>query len=916
MLNDKFDKPYNPKEVEEKIYRLWEKSGYFNPDNLPVKKIRNLKLEIRNFCIVIPPPNVTGSLHMGHALNATIQDILIRKKRMEGYKTLWLPGTDHAGIATQNVVEKELKKQGLTRHDLGKEKFIEKVWEWKEKYGNIILDQLKKLGSSCDWSRTRFTMDKDYTKAVETAFLHYYKKGWIYQGDRVVNWCKRCQTSLSDLELEYEEEKGKLWHIRYPLKTKNLKLKTKSYIIVATTRPETMLGDTAVAVNPKDKRYKDLIGEIVILPIMNREIPIIVDLAVEMEFGTGAVKVTPAHDIADFEISERHKLPIIQVINNFGKMTKEAGNKYEGLSTKDAREKIVIELEKQGLIEKIEDYNLRVSRCYRCNSVIEPQISKQWFLKMSELAKKAKQAIKSGDIKFHPKRWEKVYFDWLNNIKDWCISRQIWWGHKIPVGHCLNCQEILLQPKIKANWFFVRHGETEWNIEKRIQGQISTAPPINKTGEAQAYKTAQYLKPHNIDLIISSDLKRAKETSNIIAKELNVEVIYDVNLRERHWGLLDGLTKNEIEEKKLTEIHQKSREDDFRPDGGESLIEVQERLYSTIRKHQKDHFHKNIIFVSHGGALRLLWRKLKNIPISEWIKDFPHGEAIGISIPQEPCKKCSSNFIEIDNDVLDTWFSSALWPFATLGWPDAKSKDLKNFYPTQVLSTARDIINLWVTRMIFSGIELLDKKPFSDVIIHPTILTKDGKRMSKSLGTGIDPMVLIEKYGADATRFGLIYQMMGGQDIHFSEDAIMAGKKFANKLWNISRFVLGQIGISNSQFLISKPKPKTEEDKKIFKKLDSVIKSVNKDIEKYNFGQALHTVYDFVWHDFADKYIEISKSQVVNRESSENTQKILFYALFKSLKLLHPFMPFITEEIYQYLPIKDKKLLIIGKWNS
>ncbi len=690
-LNEKLLKPYDPKATEGRIYKLWEKSGFFNPDNLP----KSQKLKAKSYCIVIPPPNVTGSLHMGHALNAVIQDILIRQKRMQGYKTLWLPGTDHAGIATQNVVEKELKKQGLTRHDLGKEKFIEKIWEWKEKYGNIILDQLKKLGASCDWSRTRFTMDKEYVKAVEAAFLHYYKKGWIYQGNRVVNWCPRCQTSLSDLELEYEDAKGKLYFIKYPVASSQ---SSDKFIIVATTRPETMLGDSAVAVNPKDKRYKDLIGKTLILPIMNREIPLVADSAVEMEFGTGAVKVTPAHDIIDFEISERHKLPVYQVINNLGRMTLKnldtkcpSGHlvsKWDGLKATEAREKIVAELQKQKLLEKIKDYDLRISKCYRCGSVIEPQISKQWFLKMSELAKIAKESVKKGKVKFHPRRWEKVYFDWLNNIRDWCISRQIWWGHKIP---------------------------------------------------------------------------------------------------------LEGV-----------------------------------------------------------------------------------------------------------DDVLDTWFSSALWPFATLDWPQ-KSKNLKEFYPTQVLSTARDIINLWVARMIFSGLEFMKKEPFKDVIIHPTILTKDGKRMSKSLGTGIDPLVLIEKYGADAVRFGLIYQMMGGQDIHFSEEHCMAGKKFCNKIWNSTRFALGFSPQIKGKL--------TKIDKQILKEFEKIKKTANKNIEQYKFGHALREIYDFFWHEFCDVYIE----EIKKLPTKEN-KKILVFILTESLKLLHPFMPFITEEIWSMLPIKGKKLLIIEQW--
>lgn len=679
-VNEKLLKPYNPKETEARIYKLWEESGYFNPDNLPERNGQT-------FTIALPPPNVTGTLHMGHALNATIQDILIRQKRMQGYKTLWIPGTDHAGIATQNVVEKDLKKQGISRHDLGKEKFIEKVWEWKEKYGNIILDQLKKIGSSCDWSRTRFTMDEKYSEAVKTAFLHYHKKGWIYQGERVINWCPRCQTSLSDLEIEYLEQQSKLYFIKYPLKDGS------GYITVATTRPETMLGDTAVAVNPNDERYKKLIGQTLILPIQNREIPIIADESVDKDFGTGAVKVTPAHSLADSETGLRHNLPSVVIINQYGKMTAEAGKEFEGLSTKDAREKVAEKLQQLNLIEKMEDYTNRISICYRCSTAIEPRPSVQWFLKMDELAKHALRAVQKGDIKFNDKRWEKIYTDWLANIKDWCISRQIWWGHKIP---------------------------------------------------------------------------------------------------------LDGV-----------------------------------------------------------------------------------------------------------DDVLDTWFSSALWPFATLGWPNKNSKNLKEFYPTQVLSTDRGIINLWVARMIFSGLEFTNEKPFSDIIIHPTVLAKDGRRMSKSLGTGIDPLILIDKYGADAARFGLIYQMMGGQDMKFDESHLLAGKKFANKLWNMARFVLQQTAISKSQ---SKTENISKENKEIIEKLNKTIISASNDIENYNFGQALHTLYDFVWHEYADKYIEHSKTK-----NDDETKETLLFVLFNIIKILHPFMPFITEEIWSMMAGKNN-LLIIEEW--
>ncbi len=707
---------YNPKEVEDKIYRVWEDSGFFNPDRLPKHKTQNTKH--KTFCITVPPPNITGSLHMGHALNATIQDILIRKKRMEGYKTLWLPGTDHAGIATNNVVEKDLKKQGVSRFDLGREKFIEKVWEWKEKYGHIILDQFKKLGSSMDWSRTRFTMDHEYQKAVIMAFNHYHKKGWIYQAERTVNWCPRCYTTLSDLEIEYKEEQGEMYYIKY------------GPLIIATVRPETKLGDTAVAVNPKDSRYRKYIGtELEIKTVLGpAKMKVIGDPEVDMSFGTGAMKVTPAHDMHDFELSQKHGLEKKQVIGPNGKMTERAG-KYAGLSVMDARKQIVEDMQKIGILERTEPYTHNVAHCYRCGTTLEPILSVQWFLKMRALAKNALAAVKSGKVKFHPARWKKVYVDWLSKVRDWPISRQIWWGHKIPI---------------------------------------------------------------------------------------------------------EGI-----------------------------------------------------------------------------------------------------------EDTLDTWFSSALWPFATLGWPKAcgqdqnskiknknsckplRGSDLDIFYPTQVLSTARDIINLWVSRMVFSGLEFIGREPFKNVIIHATILTKDGKRMSKSLGTGIDPMNLISQYGADATRFGLMWQAMGNQDVHWSEEHVVAGRKFCNKIWNASRFVLQQIVKSeirnpksetNSKLKITNSKQLTTADKKILAALEKTRKGVNQGIEKYEFGQALHVLYDFFWHEFCDKYLESSKSQITNYKLQKSTQQILLRILADSLKLLHPFLPFITEEIWSKLPIKNKKLILIETW--
>lgn len=791
--NDAFLAQYNPKLVEDRIYKLWEESGFFvpeahspladNSDNAP-RSIGH-KLKAKSYTIAAPPPNITGSLHMGHALNATIQDILIRKKRMEGYKTLWLPGTDHAGIATQNVVEKDLKKQGLSRHDLGREKFLASIWGWKEKYGGVILRQFKKLGVSMDWSRTRFTMDEEYQKAVSGAFLHYHKKGWLYRAERVINWCVRCQTSLSDLELEYREAQGVLYYIRYPITERHgTSDKIQEYITVATVRPETMLGDSAVAVNPKDARYADMVGKKATLPIQNREVPIITDDAVELNFGTGAVKVTPAHDFADADMGERHNLPFHKIIDERGKMTGEAGAICGGLKIGECRDRVVAELKKEGLIEKEEPYRHNVAMCYRCNTVIEPMLSMQWFLKMKELARMALDAAESGKIRFHPERWKEVYIAWLKNVRDWNVSRQIWWGHRIPVWYDIT----LLDNK---------HGKIKFKMHS-LRWDTNAAP----VGSFSDNRWAEFS-----------------------------EITNRVNAGEWTWAKI----KDAIE-----------------------VIDV-----SRCRKPELN----------------------KNQPAPSFVQD---------------------------PDVLDTWFSSALWPFATLGWPE-KTKDLAEFYPTQVLSTARDIINLWVGRMVFSGLEFMGEVPFSDVIIHATILTKEGKRMSKSLGTGIDPMLLVEKYGADAARFGLVWQAMGGQDAHWSEEHIIAGKKFCNKIWNATRFVLAQL-ITDNLSPITTPVANTDEDKKILEGLENVKKEVSDLIDAYEFGQALHILYDFFWHEFCDVYLEAAKKQLKTDDLQLTTREVLLRVLSESLKLLHPFMPFITEEIWVKLPIKDRKMLIVEEW--
>jgi valyl-tRNA synthetase len=708
---------YDPKAVEGEIYRRWEEGGFFNPDTLPGNRTEN-------YIVYMPLPNVTGTLHMGHLLNNTFQDIVIRFERMRGKRALYLPGTDHAGIATQYVVEKALKKEGVSRFDIGREKFIEKVWEWKTEYGGAILNQLRKIGVSADWSRTRFTMDEAYARDVKAAFVHYHEKGLLYRGTRTVNWCPRCGTSLSELELEYRDEETKLWYIKY-----------SDAITVATTRPETMLGDTAVAVNPSDERYTALTGTTVTLPLMNREIPIVADQLIDPKFGTGAVKVTPAHDGADFEIGVRHKLPTIQVIDERARMTAEAGP-YAGQKTTEAREKVVEDLTRAGLIEKIEPYSHRVAICYRCGTTIEPIPSLQWFVKMGGLAKLAADAVTNGSVKIRPENFERTYLDWLSSVRDWAVSRQIWWGHQLPV------------------WFCKKKSEAGGNTENKSQN----------------------------------------------------------------------------------------------------------------------------------------------------IGDFVVAEEKPNTCPF--CKQCD---MEQSPDVLDTWFSSALWPFAGFS-----QDDLTKYYPGSTLITARDIVNLWVARMVFSGLEFKGAVPFSNVYIHGTIQTKDGKRMSKSLGTGIDPLKYIDQYGADAARFAVVWQA-SGQDIKWDEAAVIAGRKLCNKLWNASKFVLQQT--ENGKPEAGDKGPVTEADKKILESFAKTKMDVSADIEAFEFSRALHTVYEFFWHEFCDVYIEASKSQLQDEKSVKSTRAILFSVLVGSVKLLHPFMPFVTEAVWEKLP-GTGNMLIVEPWDS
>ena len=717
MKNHKLADKYNPKDFEEKLYNEWEKKGYFKPTMDKNKK---------SYCIVMPPPNVTGKLHMGHALDDTLQDILIRYKRMCGYNTLWIPGTDHSAIATEvKVVEKMKKEEGLTKADITREEFLERAWAWTKEYGGTIQAQQRRLGCSCDWSNSRFTMDAGLSEAVLTQFINLYNKGLIYKGTKMINWCPSCHTSLSDAEVEFEEESSHLWHIRYKITG------TDKYVTVATTRPETMLGDTAVAVHPEDERYKDIIGKTCILPIVNKEIPIIADEFVEKEFGTGCVKITPAHDMNDYQAGLRHNLEIVEVFNDSSIM----GNivpEYEGLTTLEARKLIVKKLEDIGALVKTEDYTHNVGKCYRCHNTVEPRISEQWFVKMKELAEPAIKAVKEDDIKFIPKRYEKTYFNWMENIQDWCISRQLWWGHRIPAYYCEEC------------------------------------------GHIHVSKTA----------------------------------------------------------------------------------------------------------------------------------------------PSE-CEKCHSIKIHQDEDSLDTWFSSALWPFSTLGWPN-KTEFLETFYPTNVLVTGYDIIFFWVARMIFSGLECMNKKPFSDVLIHGIVRDSQGRKMSKSLGNGIDPLEIIEKYSTDALRFSLILGISPGNDIRYMPEKLEQASNFANKLWNAAKFVTTNLVEDEEiiNFETQKTKCLKIEDKWIIKKLNDLIKNVTQNIEDYDLGVALENIYNFTWNEFCNWYIEIAKSRLYSENKEEKIQVnfVLNYVLRNCLKLLHPFMPFITSEIYSKLVNTDNRDLMISNW--
>lgn len=705
------EKQYNPSAFEDRIYKFWTDNGYFHAD---------VKSEKTPYTIVIPPPNITGQLHMGHALDNTLQDILIRYHRMNGYNTLWLPGTDHASIATEAKIVEAMRKEGITKEDIGREKFLERAWEWKRQYGGRIIEQLKKMGSSCDWDRERFTLDEGCNKAVVEVFNNLYEKGLIYRGERIVNWCPHCKTSISDAEVEYEDQAGHFWHLRYPF------VDGSGYLELATTRPETMLGDTAVAVNPNDERYKDFVGKMLDLPIVHRQIPVIADDYVDIEFGTGVVKITPAHDPNDFEVGLRHNLEVIDILTDDAHI-KNGWGKYSGMDRYEARKAIVEDLKAEGALLEIEDYSHNVGTCYRCGTTIEPKVSKQWFVSMKPLAGPAIDAVKNEETKFVPKRYEKTYFHWLENIRDWCISRQLWWGHRIPAWYCDDCGEITVSRE---------------NVTK--------------------------------------------------------------------------------------------------------------------------------------------------------------------------CSKCGSEHIHQDPDTLDTWFSSALWPFSTLGWPE-ETEDFKKYYPTNTLVTGYDIIPFWVMRMMFSGIEQTGQVPFDTVLIHGLVRDSQGRKMSKSLGNGIDPLLVIDEYGADALRFTLATGNSPGNDMRFSDERVKASRNFANKLWNAARFVLMYLGEDYKYDGL--PSELLLEDKWIVSKANSLTKEVTENLDKYELGIAVQKLYDFIWDVYCDWYIEIAKIRLQgdDEKAKDNAKAVLVFVLTYILKLLHPFMPFITEEIYQAIP-HDTESIMVSEW--
>ncbi|MBI4994711.1 class I tRNA ligase family protein [Candidatus Peregrinibacteria bacterium] len=904
-------KAYEPKEFEDKIYRDWEKSGFFNPDNL------NLPKNAKPYTIILPPPNITSKLHIGHALTLAIEDLIIRYKRMRGFKTLWVPGTDHAAIATQNVVEKKLwKEEKKTRYNLGREKFLEKVWEFLRETQSAILHQTKKMGASLDWSREAFTLDETRTKAVAKMFVDMYDAGVIYRGERVVNWCPRCHSTLADDEVDYQEQKAKFYTFKYD---KNFP------ISISTTRPETKLGDTAVAVNPKDERYKKYIGKEFLVDFVGvpLKIKIIADWQVDMNFGTGALGVTPAHSIVDWQMARLNNLEIIKVIDEDGKITENFGE-YSGKNVLEARELIVEKLKSQGLLEKEEEIDNNLSICYRCGTPIEPLPSKQWFVAVDKkikklgnksLKEKAIEAAEKHAIEFIPERFKKRYLNWMKNMQDWCISRQIWFGHRIPVWYCKQCGEVNVTDKANTEIIILRHGESRSNVEDKLNSDIKNqVNGLTEKGKAQSVAVAEELKSEKIDIIFSSDFKRAQETAKIVAAKLGIKkIIFDKRLREVGVGEFEGKPDagfSTFRENNFEKWHYDS------PHGIESFDSLKTRVFSFLDKVAKKYPGKKILAVGHGDVARVAKGfNTKRGDLEVYKLTYPaNAKDVRVKLAPAVCS-CDSFNLKQDEDSLDTWFSSGMWTFSTLNKPG----DLAKFHPTQMLETGYDIITLWVSRMVMMSFFALAEIPFEKVYLHGMVLDKNGKKMSKSRGNGIDPLDMIEKYGADASRLSLLIGTTPGNDIRFYEGKVESCRNLVNKLWNISRFIL--MTVEDVNIDTAKINPVHFEDKWIlsdFNRLKSdkeklhsefglVSEGVTGKLEHYDFSNAGRSLRTFTRSHFADWYLEFVK----NRKDRIKDQ-VLMYVLKDLLKLWHPFMPFVTEAIWQEMGMKTT--LMIAKW--
>jgi len=920
-----FLKPYSSKENEPRILELWEESGFANPDVCVEKGVTAPDAE--SYSIVLPPPNVTGTLHMGHAAMLAIQDILIRYQRMRGKKTLWLPGTDHAAIATQSVVEKDLlKTEKKTRHDLGRDEFLKRVEEFAQASHDTIVGQVRAMGASVDWSREAYTLDEARNLAVRTAFKNMYDAGLIYRGNRIVNWDPKMQTTVSDDEIEYVEQKDPFYYFKYGPFT------------IGTVRPETKFGDKYIVMHPDDARYNEYKdGQKLEVEWINGKITatIVKDEAADMSFGSGVMTITPAHSAIDFEIAERHKLDMEHIINERGILLPIAGE-FAGQHIKKARPMVVEKLRAKGLLVKTEEgYVHNVATNSRGGETIEPQIKLQWFVDVNKkfkiphseipgiascsetsLKELMRRAVDSGAIKIAPDRFKRVYYNWIDNLRDWCISRQIWYGHRIPVWYCLGCKHEAVDAEVKNKWFLVRHGETEENVKRVTQGHKDSA--LTERGIVQAKAAGEQLRHQGIELIISSDLGRCKQTAEIISKATGAEIIFDAAFRERFMGDGEGLTYEE-QEKRFSPFKDY---DDKTAGNMETTRELEERVSETFSKHRINHGHKNIVIVSHGGAIRWLLKRIKNLTFEE--AKIPrvaaNAEVQTLDVPQTPCPKCGNDLFEQDQDTLDTWFSSGLWTFSTLGWPN-KTPDMQVYHPTSVLETGYDILFFWVARMILMTGFCLGTVPFRNVYLHGLVRDAQGRKMSKSLGNVIDPLTMIEKYGADAARLSLVVGASPGNDVKLSEDRVRGYKHFANKIWNISRFVL-ESDADRLHVPMSTPSAKrrpgaeyTQKDAQLIEETREIAKTVSENIDNFRLDLAADAIYHFVWHRFADEIIEESKTILKLGGSTAKSRRYTLYTILDtSLRLLHPFMPFVTEAIWQQLPNREQNLLMVAKW--